>query len=131
MADETLYEEGHEYVVCPECRSHILLCERESWLDPAWDGEADPAEMSCALTCDWEECLADFDAIVQPPRKRLAGEADDGDRQGIGFGEGWRIVHSRRPKWPRWRWMPPGFMFSIGRSTPRLCPRYRFARRSP
>ena len=57
------YREGHEYVVCPECKSHFELLP-EFWVDaPAGDA---------SFTCDNWECEADFVAPV------LIGEAAHG-----------------------------------------------------
>ena len=52
------YREGHEYAVCVACKSHLLIEEelRESLDEPTYT----------ALTCDWEPCRADFDAVVYP-----------------------------------------------------------------
>ncbi|MCH9637830.1 MAG: hypothetical protein K0U16_07800 [Gammaproteobacteria bacterium] len=73
MVDE--YREGHEYVVCTECGSHILLDDEGGWLSDMWDGDPPPEddedddwpEQVILFTCDWEPCLADFPAAVKRP----------------------------------------------------------------
>lgn len=55
------YREGHEYVVCPECKSHFELLP-EFWVDaPAGDA---------SFTCDNWECEADCDRDWNPQRRR-------------------------------------------------------------
>jgi hypothetical protein len=80
------HSEGHEYVVCPECASEILLEERGEYIDRAyWGDEIDDAASGedvdaeaivLGFTCDAWSCEADFDATVRPPRQlreRLRG----------------------------------------------------------
>jgi len=60
------YREGHEYVICEECGSHILLEDRATWLDHHFEDDPDTSR-TISFTCDWEPCEADFDAVVHPP----------------------------------------------------------------
>jgi hypothetical protein len=55
--------EGHSFVVCEHCGSHIDITDdlRRLVFD---DGETRPASVSFA--CDWDECGEDFDALVYP-----------------------------------------------------------------
>lgn len=70
------YVEGHEYVVCQECGSHILLDGREEWLDPQFE------ELTAArlfdFTCDWDACGKEFAAMVHPPRSMSSLHSDLG-----------------------------------------------------
>jgi DNA-directed RNA polymerase subunit RPC12/RpoP len=70
------YMEEHDYVVCQECGSHIMLEGRESWLDPQFDG-CDTSRLF-NFTCDWDACGKEFDALVQPPRRMIPGRSDLG-----------------------------------------------------
>lgn len=69
--DTPTYREGHEYVVCTECKSHILLDEESFWCnwdEDDFDGEDD---IVIGFTCDWESCLSDFAARVYRPPKEF------------------------------------------------------------
>ncbi len=61
------YREGREYVVCTECRSHILI--GESHL--AWFDDYEDDDIIVGFTCDWEPCLEDFSARVLRPQREF------------------------------------------------------------
>ena len=70
VEDDPDYREGHDYVVCTECRSHVLIDEdrRSTWFE---DSDADENDVIIGFTCDWDPCLADFSAVVCRPEREL------------------------------------------------------------
>jgi hypothetical protein len=63
---ETAYREGHEYVLCPECGSHILLDGRAEYLDHDFDEDPETSRTE-SFGCDNDTCGASFCAVVHPP----------------------------------------------------------------
>lgn len=64
------HREGREYVACPECASEVLLDGHPFAGDPAWWEDlysADVAQTWLGFVCDWDLCLATFDAVVFRP----------------------------------------------------------------
>lgn len=64
------HREGREYVVCPECASEVLLDGHEFATDPEWwNGlyTTDIGQTWLGFMCDWEPCLAAFDAVIFRP----------------------------------------------------------------
>lgn len=69
------HREGHEYVVCPDCASEVLLDGHEFATDPTWWDDmytSDVGQMWIEFVCDWEPCLATFAAVVFRPAAALA-----------------------------------------------------------
>ena len=58
--------EGVDYVVCPECNSHILITQAlRGWIADRGDLLADePGAVLMGFSCDWDPCLASFTAKV-------------------------------------------------------------------
>jgi hypothetical protein len=59
------YREGHEYVVCDECGSHILIDVETRRL--GFDPDDDLPEKWIGFTCDNDECEADCSALIANP----------------------------------------------------------------
>jgi hypothetical protein len=59
------YREGHEYVVCDECDSHILIELETRRL--GFDPDGDVPEKWIGFTCDNDECEADCSALIANP----------------------------------------------------------------
>jgi hypothetical protein len=60
------YREGHEYVVCEDCKSEILI-DRETRERLFEDDEDETAWIG--FTCDWEPCSSEQSALVVNPHR--------------------------------------------------------------
>lgn len=68
--------EGVDYVVCPDCGSHVLLEPESGWLDEYfWGIDEDVERIDISFVCDWDPCGEDFTAEVH--RDALAGRTQE------------------------------------------------------
>lgn len=111
-----LYEEGHEYVVCPGCCSKVEIRDRPRGYDPLWEG-AECGALEFSFRCSNASCFFgsesnEFSAEVHPPRKNLTKDLyEEGHEYVVCTSCGNHISLDGRSMyidagWEVWAWQP-------------------------
>lgn len=59
------HEEGLDFVICPKCKSHILVEDLHRQVIDEQLEYLDVEASNFAFTCDWWPCGHEFDATVR------------------------------------------------------------------